>query len=103
MCHVGGHFGDGVRELLEHHLFYVFQVYFFKVFLTREGVCLNCKTAQIVQAQDFDGGGEGGGGQVKHLFTLPHTGHTTVLTLTEGQRANIAKNTTWNEQKYCDC
>ena len=97
MCHVGRHFGGGVRELFEHHLFYGLQVYFIK------GVCLNCNTGQVGQAQDVDGGGEGGKGQFKHLFTLPQTGHIAVLTLTEGQRTNIAKNTTGKQQKYCDC
>ena len=97
MCDVAGQFGGGVAELLQHHLLYVLQAQLLQLLLARECVGLDGDTGHVGQAEGGDGGGEGGGGQLKYLPVLPIAGHITVLTLTEGQGANVTEDITWCE------
>jgi len=67
--------------------------------LAIEGVILDGQTHYSGQSDAGDGGGEGGGGQGQALLALSMTGHSTVLTLAEGQGADIAEGTERKEQQ----
>jgi len=71
-----------------------------KFILAREGIILDGQTLYSGQSDAGDGGGEGGGGQGQTLLPLSMTGHSTVLTLAEGQGADIAEDSPGKEQQY---